>query len=358
MSDMQTCQSCGTELPGGAAFCTQCGAPGPGAAAMPQSGLATSQDPTQIVTPQNDPTATWPATPPAAPPPSYPSQPMAPPPAAPQSMAPPPAAPSAMAPPPMAPPPVVPEPPGPPAEPTSLGYAPYAAPTPAATPGSYPPGTVPDVPPAGGGAPSGVGQSAAKPANVLAAALGVIGGAAMVVGAFLPYVKAHSGSTVTTVSGMNATGDAQAALAVGAVAIVLAAALLAKVAPTVLRLLLLGCAVAGLALGGYDLYDISQQLPKSDAIVSSSITQIDVGMGVFVVLGGGVLLVLAALAVRGPKGSASGAVPASAPAFGSAPASPVGPAPASAPPAPPTMPAPPAAPPAPPTMPGDGTGSF
>ncbi len=205
------------------------------------------------------------------------------------------------------------------------------------------------------------------PANGLAGTVGAVGGLAMVVGAFLPYVVTKAGSASHSVSGWNATGDAQAAAIVGLVAAAFGALLLVKAVPALARLALVGLGIAGAALAGYDLYDITQKLPKDALVKSSGVDTIQVGIGLFVVLGGGVLALLAGLLVRTkvkaakPAESAHSGIGEAPPAFSvqppSAPpvASPPAPASQTAPPAP-SAPAPPTAqapaPMAPPPSPG------
>jgi hypothetical protein len=361
VADQQTCSNCGGQLPVGALFCTQCGtrftdaaaaapaattpvateapdttaSPSPTVAApppaprpapeAPAAAAAAGTDATRIVTPQSDPTQTLPTAPAEAPTPAPAPeapgawQPAPPPPAptwgsattAPPTQAAPAAAPLAPTPPP------APAAPGtwdqptqaptgpPPAGPPPAAYAaPAAAAGYAAAPDAY---TQPGAPaPGGAAAPAKVRRK-----NPVAALLAVLGGGALIVAAFLPWYRAHlADGSIVAVSGWNASNDAKTVLGLGVAALLFSLLVVAGIGNTLMRLLYFAGFVASAAVLGYDYYDIHQRLPKNADVIAKGITQIDVGLGIAVGLGGSVLLLLVALTIRRkPKVKPTGFTP-------------------------------------------------
>jgi hypothetical protein len=277
------------------------------------------------VTPQSDPTQTLPTAPAEAPTPAPAPeapgawQPAPPPPAptwgsattAPPTQAAPAAAPLAPTPPP------APAAPGtwdqptqaptgpPPAGPPPAAYAaPAAAAGYAAAPDAY---TQPGAPaPGGAAAPAKVRRK-----NPVAALLAVLGGGALIVAAFLPWYRAHlADGSIVAVSGWNASNDAKTVLGLGVAALLFSLLVVAGIGNTLMRLLYFAGFVASAAVLGYDYYDIHQRLPKNADVIAKGITQIDVGLGIAVGLGGSVLLLLVALTIRRkPKVKPTGFTP-------------------------------------------------
>ncbi len=364
MADQQTCSNCGGQLPVGALFCTQCGtrftegaaaaptattpvaseapaptsspsstvaapppAPRPAPEAPPAAAAAAAgADATRIVTPQADPTQMLPTAPPAAPTPApAPEAPgawqPAPPPPAPTWGSAPTAPPTQAAP---ATAPFVPTPPPAPAAPGAwdqptqaptgappAGPPPAAYAAPAAAAAGYAAAPDPYAQPGGpvpGGAPA---PAKARRKNLVAALLAVLGGAALIVAAFLPWYRAHlADGSIVAVSGWNASNDAKTILGLGAAAIIFSLLVLAGIGNTFMRLLYFAGFVASAAVLGYDFYDIHSRLTKNADVIAKGITQIDIGLGIWVGFGGSVLLLLVALAIRRkPKVQPTGFTP-------------------------------------------------
>ena len=135
--------------------------------------------------------------------------------------------------------------------------------------------------------------------NLGAALLAVIGGAALIVGAFQPWYRAHlANGTIVSVSGWHASNDAKTIVGLGAAAILLSLLVVAGIGNTLMRLLYFAGFVASTAVLAYDFYDIYHRLPKNADVVAKGITQIDVGVGLAIAFGGSLLLLLVALTIH------------------------------------------------------------
>ncbi|HET8931019.1 MAG TPA: zinc ribbon domain-containing protein [Acidimicrobiales bacterium] len=281
----KVCANCGSEVPAAAVFCTQCGSRDLTEAAVPPP---PEQPPAQVITPDgptiavDDPyeppsyaaqlgssasTAT-----PQADPPTIPDQTVIDEPTAMWSSPPPaPATAPSMAPPPA------------PAAPQYQYQAPGPAPTPA--------NVAPDAPAklAGGGK--------------VGAALVFLGGAAAILGAFLEWMKiTPEWADAITFSGWTLSDDAKIAAGVGAVAVVAAIAVLGSNLRAPMRILAALAGIVLVALGAYDTYDILQELP--DALEAANVSGIEIaapGIGLILVMAGGAVVLLGALAMRGGK---------------------------------------------------------
>lgn len=305
-------------MPDGAMFCTQCGnrfdqpvsepvteavaadadAPATPPPAAPTESL--EPDPTQPVSPQADPTQVW-STPPVAPtaagtPDATPTPPTLPPPTEP----------------PMAP---VMVPPGP--APTAPPGPPVAPPTAAAwgtPPQSQPPMASPPMTPAPAASPTQE-QTRVPGGGKFGAIVGLLGGAALIVGAFLPWLTSKPvGGLEQTISGWSLSDDAKIVLAIGAVAVVLAVVVLGGYLRGLVRGLFLIGGIAAIAIAGYDTYDILNRLPDRVAgLFPEGAKFAAPGLGLILVFAGGALLVIGALVMR-PKRSAGPTPPATQPA--------------------------------------------
>lgn len=123
----------------------------------------------------------------------------------------------------------------------------------------------------------------ARPGNPWAALLAFAGGALCIAGALLPWLRSDPGGSV---SGLDASDDAKIAIALGAAAVVIGVALLVKLVPLLMKILLLGTAAGAGAVAVIDLVDIF------------GFDDVEVGAGLFVIAGGAVVLALAALLTR------------------------------------------------------------
>lgn len=120
--------------------------------------------------------------------------------------------------------------------------------------------------------------------NVPGGLLGVVGAVLLVVGVVLPWLEVAG----ETVSGWTASTDAEVLAGVAAVATVAAALVVGGARSLVLRVLLGVAGVVALALGAFDLVDVGG-VEGVDA---------SVGVGLYVVLAGGLVLVAAAALTR------------------------------------------------------------
>lgn len=331
----QLCETCGASMPLGALFCTQCGtrfaqsisgtASGP-EAERPSPPSPPQTDPTLIVTPQADPTQVWQSAPavPVAEPPQAPSMP----PAAPSWQTPPPTshAPPAMPPTGYAPPPSTPTfPPAPPTFPPSPQAPPWQATPPGAPQGppwqaspptspqtplwQSPPPAPPQMPPFQGTAAGSPPQTPVPFAGALrarrggrvAAVISALGGLAIVAGAFLSWLKiVPVGGTAQTITGWTLSNDAKTVAVLGALAVVLSVVVIGGQLRGAVRALLVVVGAVVLAIAAYDTYDILHRIANhpltSHLPAGTKITA--PGVGLIVVLVGGVLLLVGALAMR------------------------------------------------------------
>ncbi len=288
----QTCANCGANVPDRAAFCPACGTPrdvGVGTADVDDGGSDRSaEDPTGVMpstqvlpetepasaspqssdtgwqtpTPRQDPagTPTWQSPPPASTPTWQASE-----------------------------------------APTAPAWQSAPAPPPGwQSPPSGPPADGPPGAPAAGWQAahpsSSTGTSAAKSSagDSVAGALGVVGGAIAVLAVFLTWIKVELGGIGSTSgTGWRTTQDGKIMLAIGIAAVILGAILFAN-RHFGLRLLLLVAGVGAIAVGIRDLLDVG---PVADEIKKTGlpVTGHSAGIGLYLVLVAGVLLVLAAL---------------------------------------------------------------
>jgi hypothetical protein len=229
-----------------------------------------------------------------------------------------------------------------------------------------------------------MGQAEGTSRAPIGAILAIVGGALLAVGSFLSWAQVSGGGTSVSAKGVDGS-DGYITLVAGLVALV-AGALMMKQAKRLFAVLAL---LAGLVGGGIGVYDaltakdsvldaaaeeIAPQFDASvdevrtllDQAIDSGDLSISISLGLYIVIGGGVLaLVGGALSMRGSStvepaasGSASGfATPmAASPGPSSMPATqPAGPPMPATPPAEPPMPATPPA--EPPAAPGGSEGS-
>ncbi len=275
----QTCANCGSNVPDRAAFCPECGTPRDaeaGTVAADRSGSDRSADdptgvmPSTQVLPETEPAIASPPDPQTSWQTPTPRQD----PGTPAWQSPPPAStPTWQAP---APPPGWQSPPsGPPAD------GPPGAPA-AGWQAAYPS--------------SSTGTSAAKSSagDPVAGALGVVGGAIAVLAVFLTWIKVELGGIGSTSgTGWRTTQDGKIMLAIGIAAVILGAILFAN-RHFGLRLLLLAAGMGAIAVGIRDLLDVG---PVADEIKKTGlpVTGHSAGIGLYLVLVAGVVLVLAAL---------------------------------------------------------------
>lgn len=334
----KTCSSCGATLPAAAHFCTQCGSRDLTEAAPAGTPPAPEPEPTTPVTPDapttllgevDDPPRTVPAAD-APPPPGEPTPvaeaPAPPPPAEPAEPPPPPAEPAepagaetttpvdptvAFAPP-----------------PTAETWASPPAPTMTDTPTAVlpPPAPTPTPP---GAAPAPAAATSATGGGRFGALIVLIGGAAAIVGAFLDWMTIDpEGGERISLTGWTLSDDAKIVLVLGAVAVIASVIVLGGMLRGVVRVLAAALGIVTIALGGYDLYDIIEDLP--DSLQKAGVSGVEISapdLGLILVIAGGAVMVLGALGMTAPKGT-----PAAAPAAAPAPAPMPGPAPQAAPP--------------------------
>ncbi len=195
-------------------------------------------------------------------------------------------------------------------DPTSVWSPPPTAPTPAAQAPAAPPigGQAATYPPGPAAAPGPVSPpTTAPPATApssdgggrLGAALALLGGAAAIVGAFLPWMKiTPDWADAVTFSGWTLTDDAKVVAVVGAVAFVAAAVVMGGSLRRQMRVLTAVAGIVILGIGAYDTYDILEELPDSLAAAGVSGAEIAAPqIGLILVLAGGAVVVLGALAM-------------------------------------------------------------
>lgn len=307
MSDQAACPSCGATFPDTAAFCPQCGTPhaqAPAQGAPPQGG---DSDPSQaeglfatgpraagtsVTEADDDRTRVdMPAHNPAGhdttqvlPPVDTPS----PGGAAPSWTTPAPSEPPAWSNPPAQEQPSWSTPPGAPQPQAGWGTSPGSPPT-AAPPG--PPASWAQGPAA---APGYAGaQAKAKVDNsVIGGVLGIVGGIAAIVSAFLVWIKVNFPGGEATGNGWDSSPDAKIVLAIGIAAVAVGVALFLT-RHVVLRLLLLAAGVGALAVAVRDMLDVPNfgKFLKPNGAQGQSI-----GVGLYVVVAAGVVLLIAGAA--------------------------------------------------------------
>lgn len=192
---------------------------------------------------------------------------------------------------------------------------PTPAPTPMATPAPVPAPTLPTA-------------TAKRGGGRIGALIAVIGGALAILGAFLDWMTlTPTGQAGITFSGWTLSDDAKIVLALGAVGIIAAFIVLGGGLRNLMRLVIAVVGIAVVALGAYDLYDIIENLP--DALTAVGVSGVEItapGIGLILVMAGGAVLIVGALAIVGPKDAATTAA-------GTAPA-PMAPPPLATPPGP------------------------
>lgn len=197
-----------------------------------------------------------------------------------------------------------PTPPGAPS-PTPVGAAPAGSPSPYGAPTPAPTGQVAGT--------SGGGR--------FGAAIVLLGGAGAIVGAFLEWmtITPELADTVS-LDGWALSDDAKIALGLGAVAVIAAVVVLAGIGRSVLRIVaaILGILLVG--LGAYDTYDILQKLP--DELEEAGVSGVEIaapGLGLILIIAGGAIVLLGALAMSGTSSGTNGAPTATAPGTTTAP---------------------------------------
>lgn len=139
------------------------------------------------------------------------------------------------------------------------------------------------------------------------AVIGLLGGVAVMVGSFLAWMKiVPTGGTTQLINGWDLSDDAKITLAVGAVAALLAFVVLGGTGRRLVRLLFAVAGIAALALSGYDSYDILKRVPKRADILAAYPEGAKITgpwIGLWLIMGGGVLLLLGALVMKSKKSS-------------------------------------------------------
>lgn len=151
------------------------------------------------------------------------------------------------------------------------------------------------------------------------AALLLVGGAVAIVGAFLDWMKiTPDWAEAFTLSGWASTDDAKIALVLGGLAVVAAVVVLGGALRGPIRLIAAVLGIALIGVGAYDTYDIIQRLP--DALEKAGVSGIRIdapGIGLILVIVGGVVVLLGALAmsagVANPEPAVVGGPPAEVP---------------------------------------------
>ncbi len=135
------------------------------------------------------------------------------------------------------------------------------------------------------------------------AVLALLGGAAIIVGAFMPWMKSTpTGGVEQSISGWKLSGDAKIDMAIGAIAVLLAVVVLAGNLRAVARPLLLIGGVAAIGIAAFDTYDILKRLPDRMASTFPEGAKLQApGLGLILVFAGGALLVVGAVAMRAKR---------------------------------------------------------
>jgi len=137
----------------------------------------------------------------------------------------------------------------------------------------------------------------------LGAALVAIGGAAAIVGAFLEWMKiTPDWADAVSLSGWTLTDDAKVVVVVGAIVVVAAVVVLGGSLRGPMRVLAAVGGIVLLGLGAYDTYDILRELP--DALAAAGVSGAEIAapqIGLVLVLVGGALALLGALAMTRPR---------------------------------------------------------
>jgi hypothetical protein len=114
--------------------------------------------------------------------------------------------------------------------------------------------------------------------------VGVLAGAAMVVGSFLPWVKATVIFASFSVNGIEGGGDGWGTMALGALIITLFSVVWAGSRNRALFIVAWLAAVAGLVLGAYDWHNANRLVDEAGADVIAS-----VGEGLYLILAGSIV---------------------------------------------------------------------
>ncbi len=139
----------------------------------------------------------------------------------------------------------------------------------------------------------------------MGAFLALIGGAAAIVGAFAEWLRlTPDQANSISFSGWSLTDDAKIAAALGACGVVCAVVVLGGQLRRAARLLIALLGIGLVGLGAYDTYDIVKKLPdrlKAEGVTGFQITAPQLGL--ILVMAGGAVMILGALAMRPRKGA-------------------------------------------------------
>lgn len=291
----QTCPQCGASVPDGAAFCTSCGTSltDPSATAADTSPTGPPEDVTRVEQPglQGE-TRVLPETPPSGPAPdAVPSSP---------TTTPPPPEPAAT---------FAPPPPQPAwgSTPSDQGWGPQPGGPPSSWDAPAPAPSSWDQPgaPAATSWPAASAPTTTEPARAPAGAIvGVVGALLTIVGLFLPWVSANTGTNLSLVGNEDSltgwalatkaeiritTNDPYLLLALGILALGVSVLLFVRAAPA-LRIAL---AVVGLAIVGLTIYDLSSIRSVVQDTFSND-EKVTPQLGLWLTLGGGIVCIVAA----------------------------------------------------------------
>ena len=135
----------------------------------------------------------------------------------------------------------------------------------------------------------------------VAAVIGVVGGLAIVAGAFLSWLKiVPVGGTAQTITGWTLSNDAKTMAVLGALAVALSVVVIGGQLRSIVRALLGVVGAVVVAIAAYDTYDILHRIANhpltSNLPAGTKITA--PGIGLILIFVGGVLLLMGAVTMR------------------------------------------------------------
>ncbi|MBS1848318.1 MAG: hypothetical protein JST73_08580 [Actinobacteria bacterium] len=181
--------------------------------------------------------------------------------------------------------------------------APWAATPEPTAPSPVGPSGSPARPDAAAPSPQGGGR--------FGAFIALLGAGAAIAGAFLPWLKiTPSWADAFSIGGWNLSMDAKIIAGIGGFAVIVAVVVLGGAARRPGRVLIAIAGIALIGIGGYDTYDLVQRLP--DALTEAGVAGIQLaapGLGLILVMVGGGVALLGALAMVGDRSPDAGGVP-------------------------------------------------
>lgn len=137
----------------------------------------------------------------------------------------------------------------------------------------------------------------------LGAFIGLLGGAAAIVGAFLTWVTiTPGGAPATDFAGWTLTNDAKIVVGVGALAVVVSVIALVGSARAFARIVLALCGLGLVGVGIYEVFDLLNKFPdRLEAAGFQDLTIKAPQLGLILVLAGGGIAIVGALAMRAKK---------------------------------------------------------